>query len=137
MRHHFRRGRVGGVAGKELPAAHDDQRGLFAFGPLLEKTARASVSWLEGLPSRRAGASASPAELAQALGGPLPEDGVDPGEVLAGFVETIEPGLVASPGPRYFGLLRGSPPAALAADWLASLGPERHPGNIIPGGERG
>lgn len=121
MRHHFRRGRVGGVAGKELPAAHDDQRGPFAFGPLLEKTARASVSWLEGLPSRRAGASASPAELAQALGGPLPEDGVDPGEVLAGFVETIEPGLVASPGPRYFGFVTGgSLPAALAADWLAS-----------------
>ena len=30
-------------------------RGLFAFGPLLEKTARASVSWLEGLPSKGGG----------------------------------------------------------------------------------
>jgi glutamate/tyrosine decarboxylase-like PLP-dependent enzyme len=66
-------------------------------------------------------ASASAAELLEALGGPLPAEGEDPLAVLENLAAGAEPGLIASAGPRYFGfVIGGSLPAALAADWLVS-----------------
>ncbi|HEY1146320.1 MAG TPA: pyridoxal-dependent decarboxylase, partial [Allosphingosinicella sp.] len=51
----------------------------------------------------------------------MPEDGADPRAVIDAMVRTLEPALVASPGPRYFGfVVGGALPAALAADWLTS-----------------
>ena len=55
------------------------------------------------------------------LGGPLPEMPVDPREVVTELAAAVEPGLVSSPGGRYFGfVIGGATPAALAADWLTS-----------------
>jgi len=55
------------------------------------------------------------------LDGPLPEAGEDPRKVISEMAVALEPGLVANPGPRYFGFVTGgSLPAALAADWLVS-----------------
>src|SRR6476469_3473787 len=56
-----------------------------------------------------------------AIGDPLPETGVPPEQVVEELARGAEPGLVASPGPRYFGFVIGGVlPAALAADWLTT-----------------
>ena len=60
-------------------------------------------------------------ELSVALAGSLPEAGVAPEQVIDDLARDLDDGLVASPGPRYFGFVTGGAlPAALAADWLAA-----------------
>ena len=60
-------------------------------------------------------------QVAEALGGPLPEEGSDPLEVVEALIAGAEPGLVAMPSGRFFGwVIGGVLPAALAADWLTS-----------------
>ena len=55
------------------------------------------------------------------MGGELPDDGEPPVEVLERLVAAADPGLVASPGPRYFGfVVGGALPVSVAADWLVS-----------------
>jgi glutamate/tyrosine decarboxylase-like PLP-dependent enzyme len=67
-------------------------------------------------------AEADVTELTAALGGPLPEEPVDPHAVLAALVEAVEPGLVATASGRYFGfVIGGAVPAAVAADMLTSV----------------
>ncbi|TAK02315.1 MAG: aspartate aminotransferase family protein [Chloroflexota bacterium] len=88
---------------------------------LLNQTAALAADFLRGLPERPVRASATRDELLAAMGGPLPEHGEAPGEVVADLARAADPGLVASAGPRYFGfVIGGSLPAALAADWLTS-----------------
>src|ERR1700722_5195507 len=88
---------------------------------LLQETAGVAASYLEGISERPVGWSASVEELRAGLGGPLPELPVDPREVVTELAAAVEPGLVSSPGGRYFGfLIGGATPAALAADWLTS-----------------
>jgi glutamate/tyrosine decarboxylase-like PLP-dependent enzyme len=88
---------------------------------LLQRTARLALEFLEGLPERRVGPRAGVEELRAALGGPLPERGEDPLEVVERLARGADPGLVAMAGPRYFGfVIGGHLPATLAADWLAS-----------------
>ncbi len=88
---------------------------------LLKRTADLALEFLEGLPERRVGPVISTEELRAALGGPLPERGEDPRAVVEHLVRAADPGLVAMPGPRYFGfVIGGHVPAALAADWLTS-----------------
>jgi glutamate/tyrosine decarboxylase-like PLP-dependent enzyme len=59
--------------------------------------------------------------MAAAFDEPLPEESSDPAAAVEDWYRRAEPGLVASPGPRFFGWVNGgSTPAALAGDWLAS-----------------
>ena len=88
---------------------------------LLARTAELAADHLEAVGERHAGPIAGHAELRAALGGALPEHGVPAQQVVEALARDAAPGLVASPGPRYFGFVTGGAlPAALAADWLAS-----------------
>lgn len=80
-----------------------------------------SLAHLDHIPTRHVGAMATRGALAAALGGPLPEEGADPRDVLAALARDAAPGLVATVGPRYFGFVTGGAlPVSVAADWLAS-----------------
>ena len=60
-------------------------------------------------------------DVVAALDEPLPEQGEDGVAVLEHLVAKAGPGVVANPGPRYFGFVTGGAlPAALGADWLTS-----------------
>ena len=88
---------------------------------LMRLAARHATKFLDGLPNRPAGATGSRTDLHAALGGALPQAGTDPAAVIDMLANAVEPGLVASAGPRYFGFVcGGSLPTALAADWLTS-----------------
>jgi glutamate/tyrosine decarboxylase-like PLP-dependent enzyme len=90
-------------------------------GPLGEAFNQA-VTYLESLPDRPVRSTASHAELRAALGGPLPEESSDPGEVIATLAKAVEPGIMPSSSGRYFGfVVGGATPAAVAADWLTSV----------------
>ncbi len=52
---------------------------------------------------------------------PLPENGISAAVMIDELAEIAEPGLMAMPGPRFFGwVIGGSHPAGVAADWLTS-----------------
>ncbi len=90
--------------------------------PLLNQTADLAADYLEALPERPAGWLADVDDLRSRLSGPLPEAPADPHDVIADLAAGVQPGLVASPGGRYFGfVIGGTTPAALAADWLTSV----------------
>ncbi len=80
-----------------------------------------SREFLRGLDERPVGAVARFEDLIEALGGPLPKSGTPAIAAVEQLAAAVEPGLMASAGPRYFGfVIGGSLPAALAADWLTS-----------------
>jgi glutamate/tyrosine decarboxylase-like PLP-dependent enzyme len=92
-----------------------------AFRPLLDDTATYATEFLEGLAERRVAPAATAEELRKQLGGPLPDEPHEPRHVVADLADRAEPGLMATPGSRFFGfVIGGSLPAALAADWLTS-----------------
>jgi glutamate/tyrosine decarboxylase-like PLP-dependent enzyme len=87
----------------------------------LDRALEHARRFLAGLRERPVRWQASLDDLRAALGGPLPEEGIDPGRVVDELARAAEPGLVASAGPRFFGfVVGGGLPAALGADWLAS-----------------
>jgi len=88
---------------------------------LLEQTAAIAARYLESLGERPVFPDVTPQELRAALGGPLPEEPLDPREVVGELAAAAEPGVVAMGSGRYFGfVIGGALPAALAADWLTS-----------------
>ncbi len=88
---------------------------------LLARVAELAADHLEAVGERHAGPLAGHVELRAALGGALPEEGMRAEQVVEALARDAAPGLVASPGPRYFGFVTGGAlPAALAADWLTS-----------------
>jgi glutamate/tyrosine decarboxylase-like PLP-dependent enzyme len=89
---------------------------------LFRQVAEYAGDFGETLESRPVRAEAGVAELTAALGGPLPEDPLDPQAVVAALVEAVEPGLVGTTSGRYFGfVIGGGVPAAVAADMLTSV----------------
>lgn len=105
--------RLGAAAGVEghRPGSTDTRA--------LERAHRIALDFLAGLPDRHVGATADAATLLERLGGPVPESGTDDARVVEELAAAVEPGLVATAGPRYFGfVIGGSVPAARAVDSL-------------------
>jgi glutamate/tyrosine decarboxylase-like PLP-dependent enzyme len=88
---------------------------------LLRRTAEIAAGYLESLDERPVFPTAAMTDLAEALGGPVPEGPTDALEVVEALASAMEPGVVATAGPRYFGYVTGGAlPATVAADWLTS-----------------
>jgi glutamate/tyrosine decarboxylase-like PLP-dependent enzyme len=88
---------------------------------LLRRTADHAADFLETLDERPVYPSTTVEQLREQLGGPLPDEPMDPATVIDDLVAGAGPGVVAIPGGRYFGfVIGGAVPAALAADWLTS-----------------
>lgn len=94
----------------------DDERDL------LQRTAEIAADYLEALDDRPVFPTARVEDLAAALAGPLPEGPSDPLEVVEDLARAVDPGVVATAGPRYFGYVTGGAlPATVAADWLTTV----------------
>jgi Glutamate decarboxylase and related PLP-dependent proteins len=108
----------------------DELRELFAL------TADLAAEFHETLPERRVFPDATVDELRAALGGPLPETPRDAKLVVRELAAAADPGLVASPGGRYYGfVIGGTVPSSLAADWLVTAWDQkRGPLHLQPGG---
>jgi glutamate/tyrosine decarboxylase-like PLP-dependent enzyme len=88
---------------------------------LLSDAATYAAEFLESLPERRVAPFATAEVLRKELGGPLPDGPREPRQVVAELARAADPGIMATPGGRFFGfVIGGSLPAALAADWLTS-----------------
>jgi len=88
---------------------------------LLRHTAEIAADYVESLDERPVFPDVTPEQLRKALGGPLPEEPLDPARVVSELAQAAEPGVVATGSGRYFGfVIGGGLPAALAADWLTS-----------------
>lgn len=82
---------------------------------------RHADEWLASLATRSVPATATADEIIEALGADLPTAPTDAAEVVELLARASEPGLVASPSGRFFGMVvGGTHPAALGADWLVS-----------------
>jgi len=65
--------------------------------------------------------TATLADLRASLEAPLPERGIDPEVVVDDLARTLDPGIVSTTGPRYFGFVTGGAlPATVGAEWLAA-----------------
>src|SRR5579872_743785 len=91
------------------------------YTALLEKALELAQGFLNGLDDRPVGRPTDFSKLLERMGGPLSIDGEDPVRVIEQLSAAADPGLVATPGPRFFGFVTGgSLPVAVAAEWLAS-----------------
>ena len=87
--------------------------------PLLELAAQLGAEHIDSAPDRHVGWRAEAPELRAALGSELSLDGKDGETVLRELAAGVEPGLVTSTSPRYFGFVIGGVlPVARAADLL-------------------
>lgn len=93
-----------------------------SYEELLQRTSALAIVYLEHLKERPVARPADFAELLAQLGGEIPAQGEDALQVIEHLAEAAEAGLVATPGPRYFGfVIGGALPASVAADWLTAV----------------
>lgn len=88
---------------------------------LLQRTRDLAVEFLSGLHERPVAVPVDFTTLVHRAGGPLPAASENPIQVIEHLADAVAPGLIATPGPRFFGfVIGGAVPAAVAADWLTS-----------------
>lgn len=91
-------------------------------GVALETAYRHALRFHEARHSQPPAAPADFNALLEAFGGPTPETGTPPAEVIDSLVAAAEPGLMGTAGARFFSwVVGGSHPVGVAADWLTSL----------------
>ncbi|MCZ6857242.1 MAG: pyridoxal-dependent decarboxylase [Gemmatimonadetes bacterium] len=77
--------------------------------------------YLKSLPHRPVYRPTDPDEIRSLVGGPLPEEGTSPQEVVAALAQDLEPFLASHASGRYFGfVIGGLHPAAYGAELLVS-----------------
>ena len=88
---------------------------------ILKRASELAAEFLSQLPERPVARPIAPEALHATLGVELSEGGEDPVSVIDALAEAIDPGLVATAGPRYFGfVIGGSLPVAVATEWLVA-----------------
>jgi len=103
------------------PARDQGPSGASLSRRLFAQAAELASRFREQIPSRPPRPAITPAALEALLGGPTPEVGDDPIEVISALSTAADPGLTACTGPRFFGWVIGaSHPAGVAADMLTS-----------------
>jgi len=106
--------------------ARDDSRARPAdpdagTADLLRRVAELAIEYRAALPGLPVAPRTTAAALQAAFAGPMPEHGEPAAAVIEDLARGASPGLMAMPGPRFFGfVIGGGLPAALAADWLTS-----------------
>jgi glutamate/tyrosine decarboxylase-like PLP-dependent enzyme len=85
----------------------------------MRRAAELGLEYLAGVAERHVGPRADAASIRERLPADLPDGPMDPVAVVDELATALDPGIVASNGPRYFGfVVGGALPAAAAADWL-------------------
>jgi glutamate/tyrosine decarboxylase-like PLP-dependent enzyme len=88
---------------------------------LLRRTAEHIADYREDAGDRPVAPSLDPDQLRTALGGPLPAEGTDSLAVIDQLAAAVEPALMNTAGPRYFGyVIGGALQAASCADLLST-----------------
>jgi glutamate/tyrosine decarboxylase-like PLP-dependent enzyme len=100
---------------------------------LLRRTAEIAGQYLASLPERPVRADASLDELRSTLRVALEDRSLPAQQVIEELAAAVDPGLVGTQSPRYFGfVIGGALDAAIAADWLTSVWDQNAAG--YPGG---
>lgn len=87
---------------------------------LLNDVAQRSGRYLDNLSDQPVMPDSGAIERLGALGGPLPNQGMAPLDIVRALDDIAAPATIASAGPRYFGYVTGGAlPASLAANWMA------------------
>src|SRR4051812_49908359 len=94
---------------------------------VLDDAARLAHEFIEGLGERAVGVEADVDELRERIARPLGDEGEDPRAVIGDLARDVDPGLIASAGPRYFGFVigGGAPPAGGPPPGPPPPGPHR------------
>jgi glutamate/tyrosine decarboxylase-like PLP-dependent enzyme len=88
---------------------------------LLERAAALGIEYVESVPDRPVGPTATIDELRATIERPLPDGPTDGLEVISELAANVDAGLAQMGSGRYFGFVIGGVlPVALAADWLTS-----------------
>ncbi len=93
---------------------HDRERAL-------RRAAELGLDYLASVGERHVAARANATQISERLPAALPDGPMDPVAVIEELSAAVDPGIVASAGPRYFGfVIGGALPASAAADWLTT-----------------
>ena len=88
---------------------------------VVDAATEAALRYLESLPERDVYRPTEPGEVSSLFGGPLPETGTQPDEVVAALGRDLEPFVTAHASGRFFGfVIGGLHPAAYGAELLVS-----------------
>src|SRR5215207_2821244 len=98
---------------------------------LLHRTAQIAQEYLDTVGERRVGATLGFEDVLATLDCPLPEECED-AEVVLETLAALEPGMMATAGPRYFGFVTGGAlPVTVVADWLVATWDGPHFGRVV------